>query len=827
MKNRKLSGNFLLISAFSIFLLFVILTSFYVSFMTIKMQNVQKEFRNNFERMLTHVNFILRSEKDKFELIVSSPEKIPFSPMTHFKDFYTVTANGKVKDIFKHSSQFVYYKNFDISMGELYQDLNRFKNNMVFYYGPFYSVLTKEQVIALIYKTPALTYIAHLDLSLIPEFKEYDLNGYPCYQVLSSKDGIILLDSTKSFPNKNIPMEEGNITFESKSYYHILNYIPLLNLYSHLIINIDPFAATNDKFQLIFMGFLIVIIIITLLRTIVEYLLLVRPVNILKNDVLQMDMDKTLRYPDPYYEEFSQIRESISELLKRIQMEIRMEKNLKDYYDNIINSFPNLIITMDNDENIVMINDTAVEFFGKTIDKNKKTSLSEIISFSPDEREILDKLRKSPGNVTTINGKRIIKDKASFVFNIYIYPLMSEEESVGFAFLLIDVTQHSLMEEQLLQTQKQETIGILAGGFAHDFNNLLTIIIGNLDVYRYSKSDDKRKEQIDAIYNAALRASELIKQILNFSRKEDAQLEPVLVEEVLTNVIKIAKNTFPKNIRILNNILTQSSFIMGDNGQLIQACLNILLNARDAISLEGIGKIEVSTEIITPSDSNISSLNLSPGIPYIRISINDNGKGISDGQREHIFDPFFSTKERGNTKGLGLGLAIVYSTVQRFHGAVDFESFAEKGSVFFIYLPLYEHEIAQDNPPDRIEKAGTKRSILIVDDDPNIRKLGQKFLNLMGHESKIAINGKKAELVLKENEFNLIILDMIMPDFNGLYLLEKLREKNNRIPVVISTGHFEEFARSEFGKYEFIKGFIDKPFTLNQFTKVINEILSP
>ncbi|NPV00885.1 MAG: response regulator [Brevinematales bacterium] len=827
MKNRKLSGNFLLISALSVFLLFVILTSFYISFMTIKIKNVEKEFRSDFERMLTHVNYILRSEKDKFELIISSPEKIPFSPMTHFKDFYSVTLDGKVKDIFKRSNQFFYYKNFDISMGELYQDLNRFKNNMVYFYGPFYSVLTKEQVIALIYKTPVLTYIAHIDLSLIPEFKEYELHGHKCYQVLSSKDGIILLDSTHSFPNKNIPMEEGNITVNSKSFYHILNYIPLLNLYSHLIIKIDPYTSTNDRFQLIFIVLMIVIIIIALVTTIAEYLLIVRPVNILRNDVLQMDLDKTLRFPDPYYEEFSQIRRSISELLKRIQMEIHIEKNLKDYYDNIINSFPNLIITMDNDENIVMINDTAVEFFGKTVDKNKKMKISEIISFSPEERDVLKKLLASSGNVTTLHNKRIMKDKTPFVFNIYIYPLVSEEESLGFAFILIDVTQHSLMEEQLLQTQKQETIGILAGGFAHDFNNLLTIIIGNLDVYRYTKNDDKRKEQIDAIYNAALRASELIKQILNFSRKEDAQLEPVLVEDVLTNVIKIAKNTFPKNIRLLNNILTQSSFIMGDNGQLIQAFLNILLNARDAISHEGIGKIEVSTEIVTPSDSNISSLNLSPGIPYIRISITDNGKGISDDQREHIFDPFFSTKERGNTKGLGLGLAIVYSTIQRFHGAVDFESFAGKGTVFFIYLPLYEHEITHDNPPDKIEKAGIKQSILIVDDDPNIRKLGQKFLNLMGHESKIAINGKKAELVLKENEFDLIILDMIMPDFDGLYLLEQLREKNNRIPVVISTGHFEEFARSEFGKYEFIKGFIDKPFTLNQFTKTISEILSP
>jgi PAS domain S-box-containing protein len=698
---------------------------------------------------------------------------------------------------------------------------------MVYYYGPFYSILTKERTIALVYKNSSRTYIAHLNLSTIPEFREYFLEGYQGSLILTSKDGMILLDPTHSFPYKNITMEEGNLTIDSKSYYHILNYIPVLNLYAHLIMRTDSYQSPGDKFPLIFMVFFIVIIILITLRTILGYFLEVRPVNLLRNDVLQMDLKNFLRHPDPYYEEFSQIRKSISELLKRIQMEIQIEKKIKDYYDNIINSFPNLIITTDLEEGVVMINDTAVDFFGKTNDLEKKMNLSEIITFSPEEQSVYERYRTSSANSATIIGKRIMKEKSVYIFNIYIYRLMSEEELVGFAFILIDVTQQSLMEEQLLQTQKQETIGILAGGFAHDFNNLLTIIIGNLDIFRFTKNEEKRKEQIDSIYNAALRASELIKQILNFSRKEDAQLEPVLVEDTLSNVIKIAKNTFPKHIRILNNILTQSNFILGDNGQLIQACLNILLNARDAISQEKIGKIEVSTEIIKPSDSLSARLKLKSELSYIRISFTDNGKGISADQRDTIFDPFFSTKERGSTKGIGLGLAIVYSTVQRFHGAVDFESFPNQGTVFFIYLPLYEQDMQKDMTVDGIEKSVSKKSVLIVDDDPNIRKLGQKFLNLMGHESKIAINGKKAEFVLKENQFDIIILDMIMPDFDGRYLLEKLQQKNNRTPVVISTGHFEEFARSDFSKYDFVKGFIDKPFTLNHFRKIIDDIINP
>jgi len=454
MKNKNFGRNFLLLNVFSIILIFITIAVFYFVFISMKNQSVQKDFRDDFDRILTHINYLFHSEKDKFELIVSSPLTISQSPLTHFKDFYSVSPDGKVLEVYKRSSQFVYYNDFDISLGELYRDLIRFKDNMVYYYGPFYSILTKERTIALVYKNSSRTYIAHLNLSTIPEFREYFLEGYQGSLILTSKDGMILLDPTHSFPYKNITMEEGNLTIDSKSYYHILNYIPVLNLYAHLIMRTDSYQSPGDKFPLIFMVFFIVIIILITLRTILGYFLEVRPVNLLRNDVLQMDLKNFLRHPDPYYEEFSQIRKSISELLKRIQMEIQIEKKIKDYYDNIINSFPNLIITTDLEEGVVMINDTAVDFFGKTNDLEKKMNLSEIITFSPEEQSVYERYRTSSANSATIIGKRIMKEKSVYIFNIYIYRLMSEEELVGFAFILIDVTQQSLMEEQLLQTQK-------------------------------------------------------------------------------------------------------------------------------------------------------------------------------------------------------------------------------------------------------------------------------------------------------------------------------------------------------------------------------------
>ncbi|OHD56875.1 MAG: hypothetical protein A2Y33_09850 [Spirochaetes bacterium GWF1_51_8] len=648
------------------------------------------------------------------------------------------------------------------------------------------------------------------------------MSGIPGALIFTSREGLILIDAQKLYPFGNITMHEGVIDIGNARYYHALDYIPEINLYCH---SLTPFQRWNDNkenYSFLFHIFLILITIIYTARIFISKVIFIDPVFRLMDDVVKIDIRKKIAFPDPSFHEFTVIREKLSELYQGIRSEISIEKNLKDYYDSIINSSPNLILTTDMNENIVMINQTAVHFFGKGAAQDTKMILDDFFTLSEDERLQFERNKKLTGKTTTILGKKIPKDHKLQVFDVLIYNLTADEEIIGFAFVLIDVTRQSLMEEQLLQTQKMETVGILAGGFAHDFNNLLTIIIGNLDIYRYAKDEAKRAEQIDSVYNASLKASELVKQILNFSRKEDIQVESVIAEDVLMSVVKVVKNSLPKHIKILNNILTESTFVTADAGQLIQACLNIALNARDAIPPERMGKIEISTGIVARRSRELPLLNLDENREYIKISISDNGQGIPDDIRDKIFDPFFSTKERDSIKGRGLGLSVVYGTIQRFHGAIDFESFKDKGTVFNIYLPVSEREPkAAEEPP--IPAPAKKLNLLVVDDDANIRKLGQKFLNLLGYESKTAVNGKKAEIVLKENRFDIIILDLIMPEFDGIYFLEHLKKNNIEIPVIITTGHFDEFSRTELGKYTNVKGFIDKPFTLMQFSQAVRD----
>ena len=380
-----------------------------------------------------------------------------------------------------------------------------------------------------------------------------------------------------------------------------------------------------------------------------------------------------------------------------------------------------------------------------------------------------------------------------------------------------------ILEEQLRHSQKMEAVGRLAGGIAHDFNNLLTAIIGYTEIVLTSLDPkDDRRADAEEIGRAAMRAADLTRQMLAFSRRQVLQLKIIDLNIALSKVEPMLRRVIGEDIVMTVTGKASSAFVRVDPGQVEQVVMNLVVNARDAMP-QG-GRLTVETADAMLDDAALAdSPDARPGA-YVMLSVSDTGTGMPPEVRARIFEPYFTTKEVG--KGTGLGLSTAYGIVRQSEGHISVSSEMGLGTTFRIYLPRSEapeqiaNQIGGETMPD-----GTEH-ILLVEDDPSVRRLSKELLTRLGYSVTEAASGR-AGLALGTDDtrhFDLALCDVILGDMSGPAVAEALSALRPSIRVLYMSGYTDE-AIVRTGVLDEGKPFLQKPFTPMQLAKKVREVL--
>lgn len=384
--------------------------------------------------------------------------------------------------------------------------------------------------------------------------------------------------------------------------------------------------------------------------------------------------------------------------------------------------------------------------------------------------------------------------------------------------------EKSSLEKRLLQAQKMEAIGTLAGGIAHDFNNILSVIIGYTDILKRKLSADTHtSNSLEQVSIAGNRAKNLVSQILAFSRHSTKELIPINPDLIVHEALEMLRASIPTTIKITDDI-HKCGTIIADPTQFHQIVMNLCTNAYHSMRNSG-GNLGITLEkvMLEIEDIEGQSIPLTPG-PYIKLEISDTGHGMDEQTQLKIFEPYFTTKSKGD--GTGLGLAVVHGVVESFGGHTAVQSKEGEGTTFSIYFPEanIRNYISSDESPQHIAR-GTEH-ILLVDDEESILLMEQEMLENLGYHVTICKHSPKAFEMFENHpdKFKLIITDMTMPDLTGVELIQKIQTINPDMPIILCTG-FSELINEEKAKHLGISKYLMKPITEKDIAEVIREAL--
>jgi PAS domain S-box-containing protein len=384
-----------------------------------------------------------------------------------------------------------------------------------------------------------------------------------------------------------------------------------------------------------------------------------------------------------------------------------------------------------------------------------------------------------------------------------------------------DITEFKQNEVRLQEAQKMESVGNLAGGIAHDFNNILFPIIGLSEMLMENfPTHGMEYENMQHILKAAERGSDLVQQILAFSRQSEHEMSPLRLQHILKEVLKLIRATIPANIEILQDIQRDCGLIMGDSTQLHQVVMNLMTNAYHAVE-ETDGKISVQLAEVRVDDS--TGVAGKPG-PYARLSVSDTGCGIDREFMDRIFEPYFTTKKKG--KGTGLGLAVVYGIIREHGGDIKVHSEVGVGSTFHVYLPLMKKTFERKSDTKMERPQGGRERILLVDDEEAIILLLKQVLNRLGYRVTSFVSSVEAfdSFRTDPDGFDLLFTDMAMPHMTGEDLVRKILTIREDIPVILCTGYSERISRKRAHEIG-IKGFLNKPISKSEMARMVRKVL--
>ncbi|MFC1553308.1 PAS domain S-box protein [candidate division KSB1 bacterium] len=397
------------------------------------------------------------------------------------------------------------------------------------------------------------------------------------------------------------------------------------------------------------------------------------------------------------------------------------------------------------------------------------------------------------------------------------------------AVTVIDITERQksfkekkTLEEQLFHAQKMESIGRMAGGVAHDFNNILVGIMGYAELLKIQFSDPETSEgqAAEVILKGAERAADLTTQLLSFSRKGKFNPAPLNINNEILDTMQVSEKIFEKNIEVKYLLDENIHNIEADRHQINQVITNLIINSRDAMPKGG--EITFKTEnIVFDQEFVIKNPEFKTG-KYVKVSISDTEVGMSEEVKNHAFEPFFSTK--GESEGTGLGLASVYGIIKNHGGYINLFSSPGEGVTFNIYFPGSEKTAVEEK--EEMSFLNGDATILVVDDEENVRQLAQKILKKMGYKVLIAKDGIEGVSMYQQykNNIDLVVLDLIMPNMAGKETFDMLKKIDPEVKVLLSSGYSQEGKAVDMIK-KGAKGFIQKPFRIKEISKAVSEVL--
>ena len=398
------------------------------------------------------------------------------------------------------------------------------------------------------------------------------------------------------------------------------------------------------------------------------------------------------------------------------------------------------------------------------------------------------------------------------------------EAASGFLGIATNITEQKNLENKLLQSQKMESIGQLAGGLAHDFNNVLTIITGFASLLQLRlKLDDVEQSMFDNIQAAVGKATSLTSSLLTFSRKQGMVKHAHNLNTLIADVGKLLSKLIGEDIQMEMHQTEEALPVFVDGGQIEQVLLNMATNARDAMPLGGVLAIKTTLEMV--DETFVLDHGHRQHEKYAVITISDSGKGMDSETIKKIFEPFFTTKPVG--KGTGLGLSMAYGIISQHGGLIDVCSEPGVGTTFKIYLPIAQADVSKKSPPNKKRSLpGGNETILIAEDERAVRMLIQTILVDAGYSVILAENGQECveKFIADKDKIKLVILDMIMPIKSGKLAFEEIKQIQPDIKALFCSGYSPDIIQRQ-GNMQGNHAFLMKPVQLAELRNKIRELL--
>ncbi|MBI4115466.1 MAG: response regulator [Candidatus Omnitrophica bacterium] len=479
----------------------------------------------------------------------------------------------------------------------------------------------------------------------------------------------------------------------------------------------------------------------------------------------------------------------------------------------ISNINPDVLLVVDPDRTITRCNSSIEKVFGYEVDEvlGQKTSLlyGDRRVNKTQHHEIYDVLERQGFHIGEAMGKR--KDGTLIHIEVITGKLASR---TGAVVLLRDISVRKRLEAELLQSQKLEAIGRLAGGVAHDFNNLITVIAGFAKLIRKrTVSSDPWRPDLEEILKATERATGLTQQLLAFGRGQILNLKVVNLNEVISNINKLLCRLIGEDVELVTIPEENLGYVKVDVTQIEQVLFNLTLNARDAMPKGG--KIVIKT-----SNTKLDSKD------YVAFEVIDNGMGMTEEAKKHLFEPFFTTRQERS--GVGLGLATCYGIIKQNQGQIFVSSQPNQGTTFNVCLPRVEAPKEKPEEPKEPEELPRgSESVLLVEDEPMVRELAGRVLRDQGYQVIEAANGPEALKLLEKNpkmDTRLLLTDVVMPLMGGLELAQKFRDLRPELRVLFMSGYIDD-ARVRYGVLDERVEFLPKPFSPESLAVKVREVL--